>query len=214
MIRRPISAWPCGPRCRESSSRMITKQQYRRLMNRYQATGNVTERRDESGDVSRPGGAASVLEAGQPTAELQAKRTWRTRPDPLAGIYLQGDLHAAGGSGAGGQGVVRAFVVAAAPWEVGQKHLRTFGGSSNGGCSMGRTRRCFLCRTGFLGARYGWTGPTPTSWGSRLKIGPSRTCFATRCCRTRTGNGPRGVNRSPCSRCVTGCRKGSSAWAG
>ena len=46
---------------------------------------------------------------------------------------------------------------------------RSNGGSSNGGCSMGRTRRCFFVQDWVPGhAQCSWTGPTlSTSWGSR-----------------------------------------------
>ncbi len=64
---------------------MITKQQYRRLMNEYQETGDVTESAMKA-DVSRPT-ARKYLDAAQTPDELQAKRTWRTRLDPLAQIW-------------------------------------------------------------------------------------------------------------------------------
>jgi hypothetical protein len=64
---------------------MITKQQYRQLMNTYQETGNVTISALKA-DVSAPT-ARKYLRAGQPPDEQQTKHTWRTRPDPLAGIW-------------------------------------------------------------------------------------------------------------------------------
>ncbi len=64
---------------------MITKQQYRRLMSEYQETGNVSDSAMKAG-MSRPT-ARKYLEAARPPVELQAKHTWRTRPDPLAGIW-------------------------------------------------------------------------------------------------------------------------------
>jgi hypothetical protein len=64
---------------------MITKQQYRRLMSEYQATGNVT-RSAQLADLSRPT-ARKYLNAGKPPQQLQAKHTWRTRKDPLTEIW-------------------------------------------------------------------------------------------------------------------------------
>ncbi len=66
---------------------MITKQQYRKLMSEYQATGNVSVSAMKA-DLSRPT-ARKYLEAGQPPDELQAKHTWRTREDPLVEIWPQ-----------------------------------------------------------------------------------------------------------------------------
>lgn len=102
---------------------MITKQQYRRLMNEYQATGNVTESAMKA-DVSRPT-ARKYLEAGQPPAELQAKRTWRTRPDPLAQIWPKAKAMLLEAPGLEAK-VLFEHLWSHAPWEVGQKHLRTF----------------------------------------------------------------------------------------
>jgi hypothetical protein len=73
---RALAKWAAG---------MITKQQYRRLMSEYQATGNVT-RSAHLADVSRPT-ARKYLDAGEPPQQLQAKHTWRTREDPLAAIW-------------------------------------------------------------------------------------------------------------------------------
>jgi len=64
---------------------MITKQQYRRLMNENQETGNVSISAMKAG-MSRPT-ARKYLKAGQPPGELQAKHTWRTRTDPLEEIW-------------------------------------------------------------------------------------------------------------------------------
>jgi hypothetical protein len=67
--------------------RMITKQQYRELMSKYQKTGNVTVSAMKAG-MSRPT-ARKYLEAAQPPNQLQAKHTWRTREDPLLEIWPQ-----------------------------------------------------------------------------------------------------------------------------
>src|SRR3954465_7427173 len=64
---------------------MITKQQYRRLMNEHQETGSVSESAMKAG-MSRPT-ALKYLRARQLPEELQAKHSWRTRVDPLMGIW-------------------------------------------------------------------------------------------------------------------------------
>jgi hypothetical protein len=66
---------------------MITKQQYRKLMSEYQATGNVTNSGMKAGLSRRI--ARKYLRAGQPPPELQAKHDWRTRADPLVEIWPQ-----------------------------------------------------------------------------------------------------------------------------
>jgi transposase len=68
---------------------MITKQQYRRLMSKHQETGNVSVSAMKAG-MSRPT-ARKYLEAQQTPEQLQAKHTWRTRPDPLAEIWPQAE---------------------------------------------------------------------------------------------------------------------------
>jgi transposase len=64
---------------------MISNQQYQRLMSGYEKTGNITVSAMKA-DV-HPQTARKYVEAAQPPAELQAKHTWRTRPDPVAGIW-------------------------------------------------------------------------------------------------------------------------------
>ena len=66
---------------------MITKQQYHRLMNEHQAHGNITVSALKA-DTSRPT-ARKYVRAGKSPAQLQAKHTWRTRPDPVSGIWPQ-----------------------------------------------------------------------------------------------------------------------------
>jgi hypothetical protein len=68
---------------------MITKQQYRKLMSEYQATGNGTNSAMKAGMSRRM--ARKYLQAGQPPQELQAKHTWRTREDPLVAIWPQAE---------------------------------------------------------------------------------------------------------------------------
>lgn len=66
---------------------MITNKQYRRLMSEYEKTGKIVVSAMKA-DV-HPQTAAKYIEAVQPPAELQAKHTWRTRPDPVGGIWSQ-----------------------------------------------------------------------------------------------------------------------------
>ena len=64
---------------------MITKQQYKRLMSEYKTTGKITDSAMKA-DVDRHT-ARKYIEAGKSPSELQAKHTWRTRPDPLGKIW-------------------------------------------------------------------------------------------------------------------------------
>lgn len=64
---------------------MITNKQYQRLMSEYKKTGKIVVSAMKA-DV-HPQTARKYLEAVQPPVELQAKHTWRTRPDPVAGIW-------------------------------------------------------------------------------------------------------------------------------
>jgi len=64
---------------------MITNKQYQRLMSEYKKTGKIVVSAMKA-DV-HPETARKYVQAAQPPAELQAKHTWRTRPDPVAGIW-------------------------------------------------------------------------------------------------------------------------------
>ena len=64
---------------------MITHQQYKRLMSEYDKTGKITHSAMKA-DIDRHT-ARKYIQAGKGPAELQAKHTWRTRPDPLAKIW-------------------------------------------------------------------------------------------------------------------------------
>ena len=66
-------------------SEMITNKQYQRLMSEYEKTGKIVVSAMKA-DV-HPQTARKYVEAAQPPAQLQCKHTWRTRPDPLAGIW-------------------------------------------------------------------------------------------------------------------------------
>jgi hypothetical protein len=64
---------------------MITQQQYKRLMSEYKQTGKVSESAMKA-DIDRHT-ARKYIQAGKGPAQLQAKHSWRTRPDPLAKIW-------------------------------------------------------------------------------------------------------------------------------
>ena len=64
---------------------MITNKQYQRLMSEYEKTGKVVVSAMKA-DV-HPQTAAKYIEAAKPPAELQAKHSWRTRPDPVEVIW-------------------------------------------------------------------------------------------------------------------------------
>jgi hypothetical protein len=64
---------------------MITQQQYKRLMSEYKKTGKISVSALKA-DLDRHT-ARKYIEAGKCPAELQAKHTWRTRPDPLAKVW-------------------------------------------------------------------------------------------------------------------------------
>jgi transposase len=64
---------------------MITNKQYQRLMSEYQQTGKIVVSAMKA-DV-HPETARKYIEAGQPPDQLQAKHTWRTRPDPVSAIW-------------------------------------------------------------------------------------------------------------------------------
>jgi hypothetical protein len=64
---------------------MITNKQYQRLMSEYEKTGKLVVSAMKA-DV-HPQTARKYVVAARPPAELQAKHTWRTRPDPVAGIW-------------------------------------------------------------------------------------------------------------------------------
>jgi hypothetical protein len=64
---------------------MITQQQYKRLMSEYKKTGKIMVSAMKA-DIDRHT-ARKYIQAGKDPAELQAKHTWRTRPDPLIKIW-------------------------------------------------------------------------------------------------------------------------------
>jgi hypothetical protein len=64
---------------------MISERQYRRLMSAYEKTGNIV------GSALRadmhPQTARKYIHAAKTPSELQAPRSWRTRPDPLEKVW-------------------------------------------------------------------------------------------------------------------------------
>ncbi len=70
-------------------SEMIAKKQYQRLMSEYEKTGIIVVSAMKA-DV-HPQTARKYVAAVQPPEELQAKHTWRTRPDPVAAIWEQAE---------------------------------------------------------------------------------------------------------------------------
>ena len=64
---------------------MIKNKQYQRLMSEYEKTGNIVVSAMRA-DI-HPQTARKYVAAARPPAELQAKHTWRTRSDPVAGIW-------------------------------------------------------------------------------------------------------------------------------
>jgi hypothetical protein len=102
---------------------MITKQQYRKLMSEYQETGNVTKSAMKAG-MSRPT-ARKYLEAQQPPQELQAKHTWRTRPDPLADLWPKAETMLAEAPDLEAKALFE-YLRQQTPESVKEPHLRTF----------------------------------------------------------------------------------------
>jgi hypothetical protein len=64
---------------------MITQQQHKRLMSEYEKTGNISISAMKA--AMDRATARKYIQAGKGPAELQAKHTWRTRPDPLEKIW-------------------------------------------------------------------------------------------------------------------------------
>jgi hypothetical protein len=102
---------------------MITKQQYHRLMNEYQANGNVTVSAMKA-DISRPT-ARKYLQAGQIPAALQIKHDWRTRKDPLFGIWAKAEAMLQDAPELEAKTLFEHFL-ALEPGQISPQHLRTF----------------------------------------------------------------------------------------
>ena len=102
---------------------MITKQQYRKLMNNYQETGNVSNSALRA-DVSRPT-ARKYIAATQTPQELQVKHTWRTREDALGEIWPQAEAMLAEAPDLEAKTLFE-YLWERSPWAAQEKHLRTF----------------------------------------------------------------------------------------
>ena len=102
---------------------MITKEQYHRLMNEHQANGNITVSALRA-DTSRPT-ARKYVRAGRSPAQLQVKHTWRTRPDPLSGIWPQAETMLAAAPELEAKTLFE-HLREQQPGEAGEAHLRTF----------------------------------------------------------------------------------------
>jgi transposase len=103
---------------------MITKQQYHRLMNEHQAHGNITVSALNA-DTSRPT-ARKYVRAGKTPAELQAKHTWRTRPDPVSGIWPQAEVMLTAAPELEAKTLFEHLIVKYPEAAIGEEHLRTF----------------------------------------------------------------------------------------
>ena len=102
---------------------MITKQQYHRLMNEYQANGNVTVSAMKA-DISRPT-ARKYLQAGTTPAALQIKHDWRTRKDPLVDLWPKAEAMLKDAAELEAKTLYEHFL-AKEPGLVSPQHLRTF----------------------------------------------------------------------------------------
>lgn len=102
---------------------MITKQQYRRLMNEHQATGNVSKSAMKAG-MSRPTGR-KYLAGGQEPEALQARHDWRTRADPLKEVWPKAEAMLVEAPDLEAKILFEHFR-ALEPWTVKEQHLRTF----------------------------------------------------------------------------------------
>ncbi len=102
---------------------MITKQQYHRLMNEYQANGNVTVSAMKA-NVSRPT-ARKYLKSGKAPDERQVKHDWRTRNDPLMDFWPKAEAMLKDAPELEAK-MLFEHLLAQAPGSVSPKHLRTF----------------------------------------------------------------------------------------
>jgi len=102
---------------------MIRNQQYRRLMNEYERTGNVTKSA-QLADVSRPM-ARKYLQEQKAPAELQAKHTWRTRLDPLEAVWPQAEAQLKEAPELEAKALFE-YLVEQNAGGLAEKHLRTF----------------------------------------------------------------------------------------
>jgi hypothetical protein len=117
-----MAVLPTGARALVAAP-MITKQQYRRLMSKYQATGSVSVSAMKAA-MSRPT-ARKYLEAQQPPGVLHVRHTWRTRPDPLAGIWSRAEAMLGEASDLEAKALFE-HLCQETPGVLKESHLRTF----------------------------------------------------------------------------------------
>lgn len=103
--------------------RMINKQKYHRLMNEYQETGNVSVSAMRA-DVSRPT-ARKYVKGSKTPDELQVKHTWRTRLDPLEGVWAEAAAMLEGAPELEGRTLFE-YLLEKHPNAIESRHLRTF----------------------------------------------------------------------------------------
>jgi len=92
-------------------------------MNQHQAHGNITVSALKA-DTSRPT-ARKYVRAGKSPAQLQVKHTWRTRPDPLSGIWPQAERMLAAAPELEAKTLFE-HLSEQHPGQTGELHLRTF----------------------------------------------------------------------------------------
>src|SRR5271168_1650125 len=136
---------------------MITNQQHQRLMKEYKKTGKIAVSARKA-DMARHT-AGKYIAAGQSPAELQAKHTWRTRPDPLEKIWVEATqmLQAAPELEAK---TLYEYFLARPESGLEESHLRTFYRRvRQWRATQGPEREVFLRRCTSLGNCCNWTGP-------------------------------------------------------
>ena len=163
-------------------------------------------------DMSRPT-ARKYLGAGQVPAELQAKRSWRTRLDPLAQIWPKAEAMLVEAPELEAK-VLFEHLWSHAPWEVGQKHLRTFQRRvKQWRLQHGPDKEVFFAQDWVPGQALQLDWTNANELGITIAGQPYDHLLCHWCCRIRTGNGPRGANRSRCCRAGRACRKACTGWA-
>ena len=102
---------------------MITRQQYHRLMKEHETHGNISVSALNA-DISRPT-ARKYVRAGKIPAELQTKHTWRTRPDPLGGIWPRAEAMLEEAPDLEAKSLFE-YLAERHPEAIAEQHLRTF----------------------------------------------------------------------------------------
>lgn len=102
---------------------MITKKQYHRLMNEHQSNDNISLSALKA-DVSRAT-ARKYVHAGKPPSELQVKHTWRTREDPLSGVWPRAEAMLEAAPELEAKALFE-HLIEQLPGKMEEDHLRTF----------------------------------------------------------------------------------------